>query len=50
MGGGFEFKKRNDIRINSNGFKLLQIFTTPKMPIPSSKKLKKNMVLNLSKR
>jgi hypothetical protein len=50
MGGGFEFKKRNQIQINSNGFKLLQTLTTTKMPFPSSKILNKNMGLKLSKR
>jgi hypothetical protein len=40
-GGGIEFKKQNQIRINSNGFKLLQILTTPKMLFPSSEKLNK---------
>jgi hypothetical protein len=50
MGGGFEFKKRNQIQINSNSFKLLQTLTTTKMPFPSSKILNKNMGLKLSKR
>jgi hypothetical protein len=35
-GGGFEFKKQNQIQINSSGFKLLQTLTTPKLPFPSS--------------
>jgi hypothetical protein len=50
MGGGFEFKKRNQIQINSNGSKLLKTLTTQKMPCPSSKNIKKNMVLKLLKR
>jgi hypothetical protein len=35
--GGFESKEKNQIRFNSNDFKLLQTLSTPKMPFLSSK-------------